>query len=250
VIYVGTSGWQYRDWRHRFYPDGLPVAGWLTHYATRFPVVEVNSSFYRLPNADVVGRWAEQTPSEFLFAVKASRYLTHVRRLRDAAEPVQRLLERLAPLGPKLGPILVQLPPTLDADPVLLDEALSLVPLGQRIVVEPRNPSWFNDAVQEVLASRGAVLCAADRQSRIVSPLWDTADWAYVRLHEGTAAPRPCYGDAALGHWLSRIVDTWGDRDVFVFFNNDQRACAPANAARLQELARRGGVQTVCSRSR
>jgi len=249
VLYVGTSGWQYRDWRHQFYPDGLRASDWLAHYATRFPVVEVNSSFYRLPEPAAVGRWAQETPPGFLFAAKASRYLTHVRRLRDPGEPIQRLFERLAPLGPKLGPVLMQLPPTLSADAVLLDEALSVVPVGHRVAVEPRHPSWFSDAVLDVLAKRGAVLCAADRRSRVVSPLWTTADWGYVRLHEGRADPHPCYGDAALATWLNRIVEAWGDREVFVFFNNDQHGCAPTNAARLQDLARRAGVPVSDPRS-
>jgi len=242
VLYVGTSGWQYRDWRENFYPARLRTADWLTHYARAFPVVEVNSTFYSLPTTAAVGRWVDQTPPEFLFAVKASRYLTHVRRLREPAEPVQRFFDRLGALGPKLGPVLVQLPPTLTADPTLLDEMLSAVPSGRRVAVEPRHPSWFSDGVHDVLARHGAVLCAADRRSRVLGPLWDSADWAYVRLHEGTADPHPCYGDAALDHWLHRIVEAWGHRDVFVFFNNDQHACAPANAARLEQLARRAGV--------
>lgn len=242
MLYIGTSGWQYRDWRGRFYPDGLPTPDWLASYATRFPVVEVNSTFYNLPAPSTVERWADQTAPDFRFAVKLSRYLTHIRRLRDPAEPVSRFFERLRGLGPKLGPVLLQLPPTLKADVGLLDEALSVMPARARVAVEVRHPSWFNADVRDVLTNHGAALCAADRRGRVQGPLWTSADWGYVRLHEGTARPKPCYGDAALDHWLRRIVDGWGQQDVFVFFNNDQLGCAPANAARLAQLARKAGL--------
>jgi uncharacterized protein YecE (DUF72 family) len=245
VLYVGTSGWQYRDWRDAFYPPKLRAADWLAAYASQFGVVEVNSTFYGLPKTSSVERWVEETPAGFVFVTKMSRYLTHVRRLRDPEQPVRLFFERLEALGPRLGPVLLQFPPTLVADVGLLDEALRLMPRRVRIAVEPRHPSWFTDEVRRLLAKHDAALCVADRHNRLQGPVWRTASWAYVRLHEGVATPRPCYGDEALRHWVSRIASTWGGDDVYVFFNNDHRACAPHNAIRLRELAQRAGLQVA-----
>jgi uncharacterized protein YecE (DUF72 family) len=239
-LVVGTSGWQYRSWRGRFYPQKLAARRWLEYYSQHFRVVELNTTFYGLPSIESVRRWATQTPEAFRFAAKMSRYLTHVRRLRDPEGPVGLLFERLAPLGPRLGPVLFQLPPDLEADPARLDAALAACPAGVPLAVEPRHPSWFRDETGEVLSRRGAALCAADRRSRLHSPLWRTAPWGYVRLHEGVAHPRPCYGDTALETWARRIDTTWRrSEEVFVFFNNDAEACAPRNAARLRALALR-----------
>jgi uncharacterized protein YecE (DUF72 family) len=242
-LVVGTSGWQYRSWRGRFYPPGLPERRWLEYYSRRFPLVELNTTFYGLPSADSARRWAEQTPDGFRFAAKMSRYLTHMRRLRAPEGPVAQLFERLAPLGSRLGPVLFQLPPDLEAEPARLDAALAACPPGALLAVEPRHPSWFNDEVRDVLTRRGAALCAADRRSRLRSPLWRTAAWGYVRFHEGLAHPRPGYGDAALRAWAQRAHQTWGDdEEVFACFNNDAGACAPRDAARLAELAAPGAA--------
>src|SRR2546426_7802561 len=138
----------------------------------------------------------------------------------------------MSQLKEKLGPVLLQLPPTLRGDPVLLADALDAVPSGVRTVVEPRHDSWLSRKVEAVLVDHGAVLCAVDRRS-VSSSLWTTAGWGYVRLHEGTADPLPCYGDSALRSWVARVVATWGDGDVYVLFNNDHLGCAVANAARI-----------------
>jgi len=237
-LVVGTSGWQYRSWRERFYPTRLAARQWLQYYSERFRVVELNTTFYGLPSIDSAKRWAEQTPDGFRFAAKMSRYLTHIRRLREPEGPVGLLFERLAPLERRLGPVLFQLPPDLPAEPALLDAALGACPPGVPLAVEPRHPSWFVEEVRDVLTRHGAALCAADRRSQLCSPLWRTAPWGYVRFHEGLAHPRPCYGDEALRAWVRRIDETWGhDEEVFAFFNNDAEACAPRNAARLAELA-------------
>ena len=239
---IGASGWQYRDWRGPFYPRGLAQRAWLEYYADRFATVEVNNTFYRLPERATFEAWAERTPADFEFVIKASRYLTHIRRLQDPAEPVARMLDHAAGLGAKLGPVLVQLPPTLRADPARLDDTLARFPSRQRVVVEPRHESWFTDEVYELLAAREAALCLTDRLGRR-GPVERTADWAFLRFHEGTAHPHPCYGDRALASWIDRLAERWpADADCYVFFNNDPRACAVRNAARFAQLAARAGL--------
>lgn len=247
MLYIGTSGWQYDDWRGRFYPPALPTARQLEHYAANFQVVELNASFYRLPSESAVDHWREEVPDDFAFAAKASRYLTHIRRLREPAEPLQLFFGRLGKLGAKLGPVLLQLPPNLAADAGLLDDVLAEVPPAARVAVEPRHPSWFTDDIRAVLEHRGAALCVADRRGRLQGPLWATTDWGYIRLHEGLAQPSTCYGEDALRRWPATIAATWPDRDVYVFFNNDHAACAVANAARLATLAREAGIS--CGRA-
>jgi uncharacterized protein YecE (DUF72 family) len=244
ALHIGTSGWQYADWRGVLYPDGVPQRAWLGRYADEFVTVEVNNAFYRLPERSVFERWCEQTPAGFVVAVKASRYLTHIRRLREPDEPVSRLVDRAAGLGRRLGPFLLQLPPNLRAAPDALDACLRAFPSRARVTVEARHESWWSDEVRAVLDRRGAALCWADRRGRPVAPTWRTAGWGYVRLHEGTASPRPTYGRAALATWLDRIDDAWpGARraDVFVFFNNDHGGAAVRNARTLVRMARRRG---------
>jgi uncharacterized protein YecE (DUF72 family) len=180
-------------------------------------------------------------------AVKASRYLTHIQKLRGSWASAELFFTRLERLGDKLGPVLFQLPPTLRCDAGLLDDLLGSVPKGVRVAVEPRHPSWLTKRIEGVLTEHGAALCAADRRSQLQVPVWRTAPWGYVRLHEGGAIPRPCYGDTALRTWLDRIVETWGADDTYVLFNNDAHACAVKNASRLATLAGRAGV--ACSRA-
>ncbi len=238
---VGTSGWQYRSWRGPFY-EGAPVGSWLERYAERFATVEVNSSFYRLPERHTVRDWAAATPDGFCFSLKVSRYLSHIRRLRDPAEPIDRFLDRACRLGPKLGVALLQLPPDLQVDVDRLAGVLERWPRQVRLAVELRHPSWFVDRVHELLAERSVALVRTDRRGRPQEPGWVTADWCYVRLHEGRASPVPCYGDRALGSWIDRVHEGWGTHaDGFAYFNNDGRACAPRDAARFAELAARRG---------
>lgn len=243
ALYVGTSGWQYRDWRGTFYPADLPQSRWLEHYAARFATVEVNNTFYRLPERSTFEEWAARTPDDFVFAIKASRYLTHIRRLRDPAEPVGRMLDHTRGLGSKLGPVLVQLPPNLVADPARLKETLSRFPRDVRVAFEPRHTSWFTEEVYDLLAASNAALCITDRLGKR-GVLVRTADWFFLRFHEGTAHPHPCYGDRALSSWAERLADHWPTTgDGYVFFNNDARACAVHNAARFAVLAARVGLQ-------
>lgn len=237
TVLVGTSGWQYADWREVLYPAGLPQSRWLRRYAECFDTVENNNAFYRLPTPENFGRWREETPEGFVMAVKASRFLTHIKRLKDPEEPVERLLRSARGLRERLGPILLQLPPTLRADPGRLDRCLRRFPARVRVAVEPRHESWWTDEVRDVLARRGAALCWADRLGHPLTPLWRTADWAYVRFHEGAARPWPSYGDRALRSWVERVPG-----EAYVYFNNDPGGAAVRDAARFAALAREAGL--------
>ncbi|MFF3318803.1 DUF72 domain-containing protein [Streptomyces sp. NPDC003035] len=241
-VFVGTSGWQYRDWRGVLYPEGVPQRLWLEEYARRFVAVENNNAFYRLPERRTFAEWRDRTPEGFVMAVKASRFLTHVKRLKEPEEPVERLMGRAEALGDRLGPVLLQLPPTLRADAGLLDAVLARFPRAVRVAVEPRHDSWWTDGIASVLVDRGAALCWADRGSRPVTPLWRTTDWGYLRLHEGRAKPWPAYGRQALATWADRLAATWPDAaDVYVFLNNDPGGAAVRDAASFaRAVAARG----------
>jgi uncharacterized protein YecE (DUF72 family) len=239
AVIIGTSGWQYRDWRGRFYPQRLPQRLWLEHYCRYFATVESNAAFYRLPELTTFVSWRERTPPEFRWAVKASRYLTHIKRLREPAEPVARLMERAAGLGPKLDTILLQLPPTLQADVDLLRECLARFPGGSRVAVEPRHTSWWTDEVRALLERYGAALCWADRGEQPVAPLWRTADWGYLRFHTGAEGWR--YRPATLTTWAERIAETFADGDVLVYFNNDPGCAAVVDAVHFADAVRTAG---------
>jgi uncharacterized protein YecE (DUF72 family) len=230
TVMIGTSGWQYDDWRGRLYPAETPKRSWLEYYAARFATVESNSSFYRLPERDTFAGWADRTPSDFVVAVKASRYLTHVRRLREPGQAVARLVERLEGLGDKLGPVLVQLPPTLRYDHDLLASLLTAVPRSISVALEPRHQSWFVDDARRLLERHDVALCLSDTLGRH-PPLWRTAGWGYLRFHAGRATPAPCYGRRALSSWAQRVASLWTKDDgVFCYFNNYRHACAVENA--------------------
>ncbi len=243
LLHVGTSGWQYRSWTGRFYPPALPRDRWLEHYATEFESLEVNNTFYRLPEAETFADWRRRTPVGFVIATKASRFLTHVGRLKEPEEPVHRMLERLRRLGPRTGPILLQLPPNLSFEPDRLHRTLACFPSSTRLAVELRHPSWFVQETLDLLSARSAALCLADRAG-IQSTVRRTARWSYLRMHEGKASPATCYGRKALDSWLDRLSDLWvGDEEVFVFFNNDSNACAVQNARTFIALADKRGVE-------
>jgi uncharacterized protein YecE (DUF72 family) len=242
VLFVGTSGWQYAHWRERFYPRGVAQRRWLEWFAERFQTVELNNSFYRLPAETAFDGWRDGTPDDFRFAVKMSRFLTHIKRLRDPQDPVSLFCSRAERLGPKLGPVLVQLPPRLEADPDRLAAALACFPRDVRVAVEFRDASWFTDAVRQVLEEHRAALCLADGAAVSV-PTWRTADWGFVRFHWGGGTPEPCYPRATLRRWADRLAQTWSaDADVFVYFNNDQLGCAIRDAAAFAEEATRAGL--------
>ncbi|MFF8276448.1 DUF72 domain-containing protein [Streptomyces lateritius] len=233
-VLVGTSGWQYRDWRGVLYPPTTPQRLWLEEYAGVFATVENNNAFYRLPTAETFRSWRDRTPEGFVMAVKASRYLTHLKQLHDPQEPVARLLDRAAGLGDRLGPVLLQLSGRFRENVEALDACLRCFPPDVRVAVELRHPSWWEaeHALRAVLERHGSALCWADRWSRPVTPLWRTASWGYVRFHAGLAKPPPRYGRQALASWAGRLADAWPDEaEVYAYFNNDTGGAAIADAA-------------------
>jgi uncharacterized protein YecE (DUF72 family) len=214
AVWIGTSGWQYRHWDASFYPREVPKPEQLRFYAERFQVVEVNATFYKLPGPGVLGSWAAQAPEDFVFVVKASKFLTHFKKLKDPEEPVERLMSRARELGPKMGPILLQLPPNMHRNEERLDAALALLAPQARVAVEFRHDSWYAESVREVLARHGAALCLADRGGPI-TPEWRTAD---------------LWGAAA---------------DVYAFFNNDWYRCALRDAGWFARAAEARGLRTT-----
>jgi uncharacterized protein YecE (DUF72 family) len=236
-VLIGCSGWNYQHWRERVYPRGCPASRWLEHYAGLFDTVEVNTTFYRLPRRDSVARWVEQTPDEFLFAVKMSRYITHIRRLTDLEGGLARFYERIEPLAesPKLGPLLWQLPPTFKRNDERLAAALAVLPPG-RHCFEFREPSWYADEVYALLREHGAALVIPDSPKYPFRTLQLTADWTFVRFHHSSRGRRGNYSDAELDEWAQRI-DAWRrEAEVYAYFNNDWEGFAVANALRLREL--------------
>lgn len=241
-LLVGTSGWQYADWRRVLYPERVPKRRWLETYAESFATIEINNAFYRLPSYETFAGWRARLPEDFVVGVKASRFLSHVKRLREPEEPVGRLMGAAAGLGDRLGPVLLQLPPNMRAEPARLAACLDAFPPGVRVAVEPRHTSWWTEEVRSVLAQRGAALCWADRRGRPWTPLWGTAPWGYLRLHEGASRDWPRYGTRALSTWIRRIAAAWPEHaDVYVFFNNDQRGAAVRDAVHFGALARAAG---------
>ncbi|MBA2812317.1 DUF72 domain-containing protein [Streptomyces sp. KM273126] len=246
TLFVGTSGWQYKDWREVLYPAGVPTRLWLEEYAARFATVELNNAFYRLPSRENFEAWRDRTPPDFVVAVKASRFLTHIKRLKDPEEPVHRLMSHATGLGDRLGPVLLQLPPTLRADPGLLDACLACFPSGTRVAVEPRHDSWWTPEVRRALEKRGAALCWADVRAQPMTPLWRTTDWGYVRFHEGRAQQWPRYGRRSLETWVDRIATTWSpDDDVYTYFNNDPNGAAVEDARVFASAANRADLRVT-----
>jgi uncharacterized protein YecE (DUF72 family) len=236
-VRVGCSGWNYADWRERVYPKGLPPAKWLEHYATLFDTVEVNNTFYRLPRVEAVARWVEQSPPGFVFAVKASRYLTHVKRLRELGDGVERFYTHIEPLAgsPKMGPVLWQLPRTFKRDDERLAATLAALPAG-RHCFEFRHESWFADETYELLRRNQAALVIGDHPQRPFQSDELTADWTFIRFHYGHRGRNGNYSDRELEEWASRIAD-WRERvDVYAYFNNDWMGFAVRNGLRLKKL--------------
>jgi uncharacterized protein YecE (DUF72 family) len=230
-VRIGCSGWNYASWKDAFY-EGRPARSWLEHYAQRFDTVEVNATFYRLPKRETVAVWERTVPDDFVFAVKVSRYLTHVKRLRDLAPGIERFNERIEPLGTKLGPLLWQLPPNFPRDDERLASALEAMPRSQRHCLEFRHPSWFVEDVYALLREHGVALVIADR------PQVFTARWTYVRFHRGTRGRRGNYSESELQAWARRFERWRREVEIYVYFNNDWEAFAVRNARRLKQLIR------------
>lgn len=232
TVHVGTSGWQYRDWRGVLYEEGLPQRAWLERYAEVYPTVEVNNSFYRLPERETFERWRDQTPPGFVVAVKASRFITHIRRLREAKDPIDLLWERACGLGDRLGPVLFQLPPRFRLDVERLSEFLPWLPRGMRAAFEFRDDSWERDEVYELLDGAGCALVWPDRPGwRAGLPL--TGGWAYVRFHQGRRGA-PGYTRDKLRRWADRIAEL--DVETYAYFNNDTGGAAVRDASAMMGL--------------
>ena len=233
-VWVGCSGWSYTSWRGHLYPKGLPSSRWLERYAEVFDTVEVNATFYRLAKRETVKGWVDQTPDGFLFAVKASRYLTHMRRLRDVEEGIARFWEPLAPLreAERLGPVLWQLPDNFHRDDDLLAATLESLP-GVRHCFEFRHPSWFVPPVRKLLEENGASLVLGDDPRRPLPEARPAGPLAYLRLHYGRRGHDGKYSSMELAGWRRRIAAWRSRREVFVYLNNDWRGFAPDNAAEL-----------------
>lgn len=232
---IGCSGWNYASWKDELY-EGKPARLWLQHYAQYFDTVEVNTTFYRLPLASSVARWVAETPPDFLFAVKASRYLTHIKRLTDMSVGLARYYERIEPLvrSTKLGPVLWQLPPTFRRDDDRLGAALAALPPG-RHCFEFRHPSWFVEPVYELLRAHGAALVIGDRPEVNDFQTHElTADWTFVRFHYGTRGRRGNYSESELEEWARRLERWNREVDVFAYFNNDWEVFAVRNALWLK----------------
>jgi uncharacterized protein YecE (DUF72 family) len=236
-IRIGCSGWNYRDWRERVYPKGLPARRWLEHYASLFDTVEVNSTFYRLARPDAVANWVRQTPGDFTFAVKASQYLTHMKRLRDMEQGIGRFYAAIAPLAesPKLGPVLWQLPEREQRDMERLSAALDALPDGTHCF-EFRHPSWFVEPVFELLRWHGVGLAIGDHPQRPWQPWCLTTGWGFLRLHYGHRGRRGNYSDNELQELAGRVRELAQEGDMYVYFNNDWEAFAVQNGLRLKEL--------------
>jgi uncharacterized protein YecE (DUF72 family) len=249
MVRIGCSGWNYDSWRGRLYPEGMGPARWLGEYARHFDTVEVNATFYRLASRKAVDRWVAATAEEFCFTVKASRYLTHVKRLRDhpdkgfeLAEGIKRFYEPLGPLvsAGKLGPVLWQLPANFKRDDDRLRDLLELAPPG-RHALEFRDESWFRDDVYELLRRHDAALVIPDDPERPLPAPEPTGPWTFLRLHRGSRGRRGNYSRAEVERWAERIAG-WRDAgiDVYAYFNNDWEAFAPRNAELLRKLLDEG----------
>jgi uncharacterized protein YecE (DUF72 family) len=234
-VRVGCSGWQYRDWRGVLYPERMGQSRWLRRYAEAFDTVEVNSTFYRLASRDAVARWVAETPEDFIFALKASRYLIHMRKLRGIEEGIGRFLERIEPLTgtPKMGPILWQLPEWFKRDDDVLGQTLNLLPPG-RHTFEFRHRSWFVPTVYDLLRWHGVALTIAHHPARPFQAYELTTDWTFVRFHYGARGRRGNYSRTEIGEWAARLRDLAADAEIFAYFNNDWQGFAVRNALALR----------------
>jgi uncharacterized protein YecE (DUF72 family) len=239
--FIGTSGWSYRHWRGPFYPSAMGKgSAQLDFYALRFDTVEVNGTFYRLIEVETLRRWREQTPPGFVFACKGSRFLTHMKRLKDTEQGPARFFERVDALEDKLGPVVFQLPGRFKPDRERLAAFIAALPARHRYAFEFRDPAWFEPGILNLLKQQGVALCLYEFAGR-EAPLEVTAEFVYIRLHGPDGPYQGSYDDAALRTWAQRIgAWTSAGRDVYCYFDNDENAFAPQNASQLMQLIRAG----------
>jgi uncharacterized protein YecE (DUF72 family) len=235
-IFIGTSGWHYDHWTGPFYRSSTPQGEWLAYYSERFRTVEINNSFYRLPEKETLRTWRDTVPRNFVFSVKGSRYITHMKKLKDAGEGLRKFLDPVGELGEGLGPVLFQLPGNWHFNGERLRAFLDALPKDMRFAFEFRDPSWHNKAAYEALRARNAAFCVYEFDG-FLSPRVITADFAYVRLHGPGAAYRGSYDKKALSGWAGTF-SIWSrrGRTVYCFFDNDEKGYAARNALALQEL--------------
>jgi uncharacterized protein YecE (DUF72 family) len=229
-VYVGTSGYSYKEWKGSFYPEDLSAKRMLAYYGERFRTVEINNTFYRMPKVPVLEAWAGEVPIDFKFVLKAPRQITHIHRLKDTADSLSYLLETAETLKDRLGALLFQLPPNLKKDVQRLRDFLDLLPSRHRTAFEFRHQSWFDDEVFGLLRDHQAALCIAEAENDLEVPFVATADWGYLRLR------RPDYDDAELRKWVHLVLEQ-GWQDSFVFFKHEDEGKAPEMAKRFLELA-------------
>jgi uncharacterized protein YecE (DUF72 family) len=236
IARVGCSGWQYKHWRGNFYPADVPQSRWFEHYASIFDTVEINNTFYRLPERATFAAWAQRAPAGFEFAVKASRFLTHMKKLKDPEEPIDRLFSRMRPLSTRRGPILYQLPPGWKVDRPRFEHFVDTLPRGIRHAMEFRDPSWYDPAVLSLMRRHGMALCLHDMPGSATGREV-TAPFVYVRFHGASSRYGGSYPDAHLFRW-AEWLNHCRDRgcDVYAYFNNDIGGHAPRNALTLRSM--------------
>jgi uncharacterized protein YecE (DUF72 family) len=234
--YIGCSGWHYEHWRGLYYPEELPRERWLQFYARQFSTVELNNSFYRLPTEKAFTNWKKCTPDNFVFAVKVSRFITHIKKLRNLDLAVDNFIRRAAFLGEKLGPLLYQLPPGMKRNDGLLEEFVASLPRGYQHVIEFRHRSWLDEPVFSILRRYSIGLCVFDMPG-LSCPLLATSDFAYIRFHGSQDLYSSCYSDAELSAWADKIARLGKEvRAIYIYFNNDAAAFAVRNALTLGNL--------------
>lgn len=237
---IGTSGWHYDDWRGRFYPAKLAKTKWLDFYTRHFPTLELNNSFYRLPSEKAFNNWYDSSPPEFVFAVKVSRFITHIKRLKDCDEALDNFISRVRLLKEKLGPLLYQLPTGLHRDDDLLEAFLQKLPEGIKHVIEFRHASWLSEEVYSLLRRYNIGFCIFD-MPELTSPLIATTGFAYIRFHGRENLYSSCYSDEELAEWARKIASLAEKLEsVYVYFNNDIKGFALKNAVTLSELLEKG----------
>jgi len=234
-IRIGTSGWYYNHWKELFYPAGLPKSKWFEHYAQHFDTVEINNTFYQLPKRETLKNWYKLAPKGFLYAVKANRYITHIKKLKDTSEALQRFFDRIGFLKGKLGPILYQLPPSLHQDLDLLEAFIKLLPRKRNAIFEFRNKSWYSEDTFKLLSQFGAGFCIHDMPGK-ESPRVVTADIIYIRFHGSTGKYSGRYSKSALHNWAKWLKEHKHEAlAIYAYFNNDINAHAIKNAKQLKQ---------------
>lgn len=234
-LLIGTSGWNYNHWRGAFYPNDLAQSKWLEYYCSHFDTVEVNNSFYRLPEKKTFEAWRDQTPNGFEFSIKASRYLTHIKRLREPEEPLERLMDRASGLGDKLNIVLYQFPPNWKLDLERLDNFLRILPEKPRSAFEFRDERWQCEEVWSLLERHRVAYCVMDSPG-LPLHLRTTCDYCYIRMHSGGEESEGNYTDEHLREWAERLGQMQGKGDVYVYFNNDYKGFAVNNALKLRDM--------------